>query len=67
MFLFDVLTLGVACFDEGLKAILEDGNILKVMKSLQFLIQSIFFYFVHFYVCYHLDSVVNVFSYTYCT
>ena len=33
VFLFDVLTLGVDCFNEGLKEILENENILKV-KSL---------------------------------
>jgi len=28
--LFDILTLGAACFDEGLQDILESGDILKV-------------------------------------
>ena len=28
--MFDVLTLGAACFDEGLQDILESGDILKV-------------------------------------
>ena len=31
MFLFDVLTLGASCFTEGLKDILEDESILKVV------------------------------------
>ena len=30
IYLFDVLTLGAPCFDEGLQDILESGDILKV-------------------------------------
>jgi len=30
--LFDVLTLGAPCFDEGLQDILESGDILKVLE-----------------------------------
>ena len=30
IYLFDVVSLGAASFDEGLAKILEDGNILKV-------------------------------------
>lgn len=34
IYLFDVLTLGAPCFDEGLQDILESGDILKVhMKN----------------------------------
>ncbi|XP_069131174.1 piRNA biogenesis protein EXD1-like [Argopecten irradians] len=33
VFLFDVLTMGKECFDEGLKDLLEDGNVLKVMHD----------------------------------
>ncbi|KAK3577118.1 hypothetical protein CHS0354_037153 [Potamilus streckersoni] len=36
VFLFDVLTLGKDCFDEGLKDILENGNILKVLHNCRF-------------------------------
>ena len=31
IYLFDVLTLGAPCFDEGLQDILESGDILKVL------------------------------------
>ena len=31
IYLFDVLTLGAPCFDEGLQDILESGDILKVI------------------------------------
>ncbi|XP_033742722.1 piRNA biogenesis protein EXD1-like isoform X2 [Pecten maximus] len=33
VFLFDVLTMGKECFDEGLKDLMEDGGILKVMHD----------------------------------
>ncbi|KAL3880013.1 hypothetical protein ACJMK2_032285 [Sinanodonta woodiana] len=36
VFLFDVLTLGEDCFEKGLKDILENGNILKVLHNCRF-------------------------------
>ncbi|KAK2551132.1 piRNA biogenesis protein EXD1 [Acropora cervicornis] len=33
IYLFDILTLGAACFDEGLQNILESGDILKVIHD----------------------------------
>lgn len=33
IFLFDVMTMGKDCFEKGLKDLLEDGDILKVIKK----------------------------------
>ncbi|OWF47065.1 piRNA biogenesis protein EXD1-like [Mizuhopecten yessoensis] len=33
VFLFDVLSMGKECFEEGLKDLLEDGSVLKVMHD----------------------------------